>query len=164
MRISTKIWNKTVRLFYLSTLMQRCAGLHCFFFFFFFDGTGVHTQGFTLAWQVLYCLSHIYSPFFFVYFRVGSHFCSGWPGPQSSYFILPTIAGWQAHTTTPSFFLLRWGLMNFCMGWPWTTIFPITVSQVAKIIGVSYCSASAFILSQSNKTRQRNKGTLLGKK
>jgi hypothetical protein len=37
-------------------------------FFFFFDGTRVWTQGFVLAKQMLYCLSHSSSPFFSGYF------------------------------------------------------------------------------------------------
>jgi hypothetical protein len=51
---------------------------------FFFGGGGggsrVLTQGFTLAKQVLYCLSHTPSPFFSGYFGdgVSGTICLGW--------------------------------------------------------------------------------------
>jgi hypothetical protein len=45
---------------------------NCFFFFFFFGVTGVSTQGFTLAKQALYNLSHTSSPLCSGYFGDGS--------------------------------------------------------------------------------------------
>jgi hypothetical protein len=50
--------------------------------FFFFCETGAWTQGFTLAKQVLYRLSHTSSPFCSCYFRDGVSWtiCLGWPG------------------------------------------------------------------------------------
>jgi hypothetical protein len=41
--------------------------LSWFFFFILFGGTGVWTEGFTLAKQALYCLSHTF--FLFCFFR-----------------------------------------------------------------------------------------------
>jgi hypothetical protein len=59
-----------------------------------FGGTGVYTQGFALAKQVLYCLSHTFSPFCSGYFGEGGFtFCPGQSGPRSSYFSLPAVAG-----------------------------------------------------------------------
>jgi hypothetical protein len=47
----------------------------------FFGGTGVWTQGFRVAKQVLYSLSHVSSPSCSGYFRDGVSwtFCPGWP-------------------------------------------------------------------------------------
>jgi hypothetical protein len=47
----------------------------------FIYGTGVSTQGFTLAKQALYCLSH-----------TSSTFCSGYFGDEVSQTILPRVA------------------------------------------------------------------------
>jgi hypothetical protein len=51
------------------------------FFCCFFGETGVWTQDFALAKQVLYCLSHSSSPFCSVYFRdeVSPTICLSWP-------------------------------------------------------------------------------------
>jgi hypothetical protein len=83
-------------------------------FFFFFGGTGVWTQGFVLAKQVLekqvlYYLSHI-----------SSLFCSGYLGDGFS--------------------------QTICLGWPWTTILPISASQVIRITGMSYWCSAIYIL------------------
>jgi hypothetical protein len=50
------------------------------FFFFFFGGTEIWTQGFMLAKQALYHLSHTCSPFCCGYFgdRVSQTICLGW--------------------------------------------------------------------------------------
>jgi hypothetical protein len=45
--------------------------------------------------------------------------------------------GWQAQTTLPSHWL-RWGLQTFFLSWPWTMILWICVSQITRIIGMSY--------------------------
>jgi hypothetical protein len=75
-------------------------------FFLLFLRYWVWTQGFTLAKQVLYCLSHVLRPF-----------SSGYFGDRVSLFTqasldydLLFVAGWQANTTMSSFFL---GAMNF---------------------------------------------------
>jgi hypothetical protein len=47
-----------------------------------------------------------------LFWRQGLTFCPGHPGPWSSYFKLPLVAGIQTHATMPSFFPLRWGLTN----------------------------------------------------
>jgi hypothetical protein len=46
------------------------------------------------------------------------------------------------HTSSPFW---RWGLMNyFVCGWPQTRILPISVSQVARITGMSYLHPASF--------------------
>jgi hypothetical protein len=53
---------------------------------FCFGGTGVLTEGLTLARQRLYYLNHASSPFYFSYFSNGVLcFCQDNPGQQSSY-------------------------------------------------------------------------------
>jgi hypothetical protein len=59
-----------------------------FLFFLIFGGSGVWTQGFTLAKQVLYCLSHTSSPFCFGYFGDGVS-CPTWACPRN------LTGGWQ---------------------------------------------------------------------
>jgi hypothetical protein len=45
--------------------------------------------------------------------------------------------GWQTWATMPSLYWLKWGLVNFFPGWPWTNIFLISASLVARIIVVN---------------------------
>jgi hypothetical protein len=72
-----------------------------------------------------------------VILEIGSDFCPGQPGPQTSYFTLPTIAGVMGtchHAQLPSLFPWGWGSPKlFCLGWPGTVILPMSASQVAKI-------------------------------
>jgi hypothetical protein len=91
-------------------------------------------SGLCLARHVLYNLSHIPSPFFlWLFWRKGLAFCSGLPGPWSSYIRLPIkveMTGKCHHTQL----LVEMGiLLTFCLGWPGTIIFLISASQVARI-------------------------------
>jgi hypothetical protein len=86
--------------------------------------------------------------FALVILEVGLAFCLGWPGPWSYYFLsfLPKLE-WQAHTTMPSFFLLRWGSCKlFGLGWPWTMILLILASQVAGMTRVSHWHSAGRIV------------------
>jgi hypothetical protein len=78
-----------------------------------------------LAKHVLCCLSYVSSPLRSGYFgdRV-SLLCPVLPGPQSSYFMLPTIAEMTGMHHHPSFFPLRWNLMNFLPGLAWNSNLP----------------------------------------
>jgi hypothetical protein len=98
-----------------------CCGTVSLFFFSVRGGGGgvVWTQGFILAWQVLYHLRHASNPF-----------CSSYFGDRVSLFVqlktffprlvwnwdpdlsLPCSLGWQACATLPSCWL-RWNLLNF---------------------------------------------------
>jgi hypothetical protein len=51
------------------------------FILFYFGGTGVLNSGFTLAKQVFYHLSHVFSPVFSAHFRDGDlrTISPGWP-------------------------------------------------------------------------------------
>jgi hypothetical protein len=51
-----------------------------------------------------------------VSWRWGLAFCPGWPGWWSSYFKLPAVAGWKAHTATPAFFHWDGVLQTFLHG------------------------------------------------
>jgi hypothetical protein len=99
--------------------------LFSFLFVCLFVGIGVWTQGFALARQVFYCLSHTPSPFNSDYFA----------GRVS--LLAQADLGWRVHATTPSFFLLKWGLWNFLPNLG-------TVSQVARITGMSYWYLAKF--------------------
>jgi hypothetical protein len=97
-----------------------------------FCGTGIWANSFMLARQALYCLSH-----------ASSSFCSGYFGDRFSLFVLTSLdhnsilsfllsLGWQLCTTTPSFFLLRWGShKTFCWGWTRTMMLLISAASVA---------------------------------
>jgi hypothetical protein len=68
-----------------------------------------------------------------VILEIMSHFCPGWHGPQSFYFIF------QVYATTPSFYCWDGGQSHklfFCLNWPRTMILPS--SQIARNIGVSH--------------------------
>jgi hypothetical protein len=61
--------------------------------FFFFLSTGVWTQGFALARQMLYHLRHASNLFLlWLFWTEGLIFCLGWSRLWSSYFISPDIA------------------------------------------------------------------------
>jgi hypothetical protein len=73
-----------------------------------------------------------------------SHFCPGYFGdrfllfahvgldPDPPTLLFPPSLGWQAHTTTPSFFLLRWDFTNlfYCPTYPGTTVLLMSTSSV----------------------------------
>jgi hypothetical protein len=80
-------------------------------FFFFFCSTGVWTQGFILARQALYHLSHVPSPFGFDCFRNKVLlFARGRPGPL---FTLPAVAGIHACATCPVTFFLYFKIDSY---------------------------------------------------
>jgi hypothetical protein len=66
-------------------------------FFFFFGENGVWTQGFALAKQALYCLSHMCVHFALVILEVGSCELFAWLGlkPQSSDVSLPSSSDYR---------------------------------------------------------------------
>jgi hypothetical protein len=69
-------------------------------------GTRIWTKGFTHARQALFCSTTWATPttiLALVIFEVGSHPLP-WLVLWFSYFTLPALAGWQAHTSMPSFF------------------------------------------------------------
>jgi hypothetical protein len=72
-----------------------------------FGGTGVWTHTFMLARQVLYHLYHSSITLCSCYFgdRV-SLFVQASPDYDPPILCFPLLLGWQAHTTTPSFFPL----------------------------------------------------------
>jgi hypothetical protein len=45
--------------------------------------------------------------------------------------------GWQVHTAAPSCWL-KWSLMNYLPGLGWTTVLPISDSQIARITCVCH--------------------------
>jgi hypothetical protein len=69
----------------------------CLLYLFFFCGTGIWTQGFTLAKQVLHHLNLISSPFCSVYLEmeVSWTICPGWPHIVN----LPISASQEARIT-----------------------------------------------------------------
>jgi hypothetical protein len=54
------------------------------------------------------------------------------PGPQSSYFMLPAIAGMTGvyHHGQPFSFALESHKLYFCPGWPGTTILLMSASHI----------------------------------
>jgi hypothetical protein len=103
-----------------------------FFWLYWGLNSGLH------AWKVTYCLRHTFNPFCSGYFGDRVSLFSGQPGPWTYHFCFPPQQWWQAYTTTPRFFLLRWGLRNvFCLGWS-VMILLISASQVARITGISH--------------------------
>jgi hypothetical protein len=104
----------------------------------FFDGTGIWSQGSTLAREVHYRLSHSTSPFCFSYFwdRI-SHFCFSWS------FCLCLLHSCDYKYTLPLSALLvelvGGGVsLTFCPGWSWTVVLPISTSQVTGVTGMSH--------------------------
>jgi hypothetical protein len=92
-----------------------------FSLFFFFGGTWIWIQGFPLAKQVLYCLSHTSSPICSGYFgdEVSWSICLGWPRAM----ILLISASQVARITDMSYH--AWHLFHLCTFedcarvWPW---------------------------------------------
>jgi hypothetical protein len=55
-----------------------------------------------------------------------------------------------SHTSSP-FFSGYFGdriLRTICLGWPWTSIFPISASQVARITSVHHWSPDHYIFCE----------------
>jgi hypothetical protein len=122
------------------------------FFFFFFLVLGFNSGPCTCHRQALYLLNHVSSTFCFSYFwdRV---LCLCWTGlswTAISLFMLPLKLGWLAHTTTPSFYWLRWSLTNFLHRLSSNTIFPISTSQGARITGMSHPIYLRIIFSKNS--------------
>jgi hypothetical protein len=81
---------------------------------FYFSSTRVWIQSFEFARQALYHLSYAFSSFCCDYFgdRVSLFIQAGlYSNPPVLPFL--SLLGWQASTTRPSFFPLRWNLTNF---------------------------------------------------
>jgi hypothetical protein len=71
----------------------------------------------------------------------GLVFCLGWPGLQSSNFILTAVLGNDRHASMSSFSTEMGScklFFFFCLGWPRTMILPISTSQVAETTGTCY--------------------------
>jgi hypothetical protein len=64
-------------------------------------------------------------------FLIRSCLCPG--RPQQPSYLHSLQLGWQTHTTMPSFYWLRWGLMNFLPRLA-------SASRVARITGKSPCA------------------------
>jgi hypothetical protein len=112
--------------FYLVVLFL----FHHFFFFFV-------VLVFELRALCLNILSHSANPFCFIFETRVSFLCLGWPGLQS-YLWFPHSWDERYEPPRPASYWLRWCLMNLCLGCPWTVIFLICDSQVARIIQVSH--------------------------
>jgi hypothetical protein len=93
--------------------------------------TGVWTQDFELARQVLCCLIHTYSHLCSGYLETWFVFCLGWPTLPSSYFKASSYCWDDRHDTMSRFFVLRRRLTNFLPRLPGSLIFLISVSQVS---------------------------------
>jgi hypothetical protein len=66
-----------------------------------------------------------------LFWRCGLTFCSGWPGPWSSYFLLPAIARMTGNHNQAQFFSVQMGCHKFfCPGWPRTVLLLISASHV----------------------------------
>jgi hypothetical protein len=100
---------------------------------FFLPVLGVKLRAFHLLGRLFTTWVTLPALFAFAIFKIGSHFM---PRPA----VLPWIAGvTRAHHTTMSSQWLRWGFMNFfCLCWTWTVILLISISRVARIIGMSH--------------------------
>jgi hypothetical protein len=104
----------------------------------------IWTQGFELAKQALYHLSHISSPFGFGYFgdRL-SLFCPCCLGLWSSYVKFPTIAGMTGSGHHAQLFSIEmWSCKQlfdcFGLGWPFTVILPFSASCRPGTTGTQY--------------------------
>jgi hypothetical protein len=109
------------------------------FFFFGFVCIGVWTQGFTLARQALFHLSHSTSPFV----------CSGYFGNRVSVFsqacldlspvsVFPPMTGMTGECRYTQLLVEMRVSWSFCPNWPWTVILPISAFQVSRITGISH--------------------------
>jgi hypothetical protein len=107
----------------------------------FLGGTRTSTQGFTLARQVLYFLSHTSNPFCSCYFggRVSIFAQAGLDCDPILHFTGMTDA--QDHSWL---FYIEMGsqvclfFFFFCLGWPGNAILPISASFVAGMTGRNY--------------------------
>jgi hypothetical protein len=116
------------------------ASVSCLYLFYFFGETGFWIQGFTLAKQVFFCLSHAVSSFCFGYFGDGSCelFAQAGLEPWPSWSQLPKYLGIQTRTTKawPTCMFLRQILL--CNpGWSWTFDLAATASSV---LGFQICT------------------------
>jgi hypothetical protein len=93
------------------------------------------------------CTTWAIMPFLFalVIFEIESHFFPLWvAGPQSSYLYFPKYLGWQACTTTHSFFCWDRVLWTFCLVWPGPAILLISDFHVAGMKGMCHCTQLLF--------------------
>jgi hypothetical protein len=117
-----------------------------------------------LTRQAFYCLNHASSPFALIIFKEGSHFLLR-PAWTTGLLFYASVPPWDdMHVPQhPALFLLRWGLTSIFaqvglapwtsqsqppkkLGiagahdphWPQTPIYPISVSQVARITSMSH--------------------------
>jgi hypothetical protein len=95
-----------------------------------------------LARQVLYYLSHAFSPLFaLVILEIGSSFLFRLAWSYHRVKLLTSIVGMTGEHHHTQLFSVKMGSFKlFCLGWPETSFFPISASQVAKITGVSHCN------------------------
>jgi hypothetical protein len=101
------------------------------------DSTGGWSQGLTLARQASFHLSHSISLFCVGYFWDRSSLWA-WAGLDHGPPICPSHVAGMTGCTTIFRCWLRWGLANFCQGWPQNMILWISVSQEARITGLSH--------------------------
>jgi hypothetical protein len=98
------------------------------------------TQGLMLATQVLLHLSHSAGPFYTSYFwgRVSVYVRVSLDGDPS---ICTSLHSWDDRHVSPRP-VIGWNGVShsFCPGQPQTKTCPISVSQVARITGLSHCA------------------------
>jgi hypothetical protein len=68
-----------------------------------------------------------------------------------------SCCNWDDRYVPPCRAFVHWDVVSetFCLDWPWTTILPISSSQVAKITGVSHQHPAYFILFAVLRFEQR---------
>jgi hypothetical protein len=121
---------------------------HSYFLsFLLFCSTGIWTQGFTLARQVLYYLSHSVSIFCINYFW-DKVWLYGWTSVDGDPLIYASLCRWDDRLMPPYLDFIGWdGFLNFLPGLPGTMIFPISTSWVARIAGLSHYTKLLFPFS-----------------
>jgi hypothetical protein len=106
---------------------------------FFFFSTGFWTQALEIARQYSTAWAINQALFYFLaIFQIGFH-AWGWPQTMN---LLPMASPHIAVITGSHYYtqLIDWDgvSLTFFPGWSWTKVLPISASQVARIIGVSY--------------------------
>jgi hypothetical protein len=124
---------------------------------FCFCNTGVWTQSFTFAKQVLYHLSHTLSPFCFTYFsnRI-SHLRWDWLVlPIYSFCIayLQFLHSWDNRCQSPCPAFIDWAGVSqtFSLGCSGTGVLLLSTSQAVSITDVSHCVLSGLFSVYSQK-------------